>query len=248
MVRPPGASYPKALTRLSPPPAVDLSKARAQHAAYVSTLRRIGVEVTELPADDALPDATFVQDRILVFGDLAIVCPSGVPERAGEEKALIAALPPELEVTLLESPAALDGGDVLVAGSAVYVGLSERSNEEAVSQLRRLLAPDRTVEAVACPAELLHLLSGCSSLGEDRLLAVDSVITQPFSRRFRIVPVPPNEELSANVLTLGSDVIVPAGYPGTAGRVAKTGLRVHEVEVSEFAKKDGGVTCMSLFF
>jgi dimethylargininase len=227
---------------------VDLTLARRQHAGYVAALRELGVEVTELPADDVHPDATFVQDRILVFGDRAVVCPSGIPERAGEEEALIAALPPRLEVVLLTPPAALDGGDVLIAGDAVYVGLSERSNEAAVEQLRALLAPHSTVEAVECPADLLHLLSGCSSLGGDLLLAGDSVAPLPFASRFQVVAVPSAEALGANVLALGRDVIVPAGYPETARRIESRGLRVHAVEMSEFEKKDGGVTCLALLF
>jgi dimethylargininase len=248
IVRPPGASFPRALTRLDPPPLVDLALARRQHAGYVAALREVGVEVAELPADDGRPDATFVQDRILVFGDRAVVCPSGIPERAGEEEALIAALPPRLEVVRLTPPAALDGGDVLIAGSDVFVGLSERSNAAAVEQLQALLSPQRSVEAVECPTDLLHLLSGCSSLGDLLLLAVDSVAALPLAARFRIVAVPPEESLGANVLALGKDVLVPAGYPETARRIAAQGRRVHPVEVGEFEKRDGGVTCMSLLF
>jgi dimethylargininase len=226
---------------------VDLALARRQHAGYVAALREVGVEVAELPADDGRPDATFVQDRILVFGDLAVVCPSGIPERTGEEEALIAALPPRLEVVRLTAPAALDGGDVLIAGSDVFVGLSERSNAAAAEQLSAFLSPHHTVEAVECPTDLLHLLSGCSSLGEDRLLAVDSVAALPFASRFRTVPVPALEAAGANVLALGSEVFVAAGYPETARRIEDLGLRVHPVEVSEFEKRDGGVTCLALF-
>jgi dimethylargininase len=248
LVRPPGVTYAKALTRLAPVPPIDLSRAREQHAGYVEALRGLGVEVTELPADDAHPDAVFVQDRLLVFGDRAIVCPSGVPERAGEEDALISALPPALEVVRLTSPAALDGGDVLVTESTLFVGLSERSTEAALSQLRFLLAPERAVEAVACPSDLLHLLSGCSYLGQGILLAVESVACLSFTTRFRIVAVPQEEALGANVLALGEDILVPKGYLETARRIEAQGRRVHAVEVSEFEKRDGGVTCLSLLY
>lgn len=248
IVRPPGESYDRALTRVSPAPPVDLDLARTQHAGYVAVLRTIGVEVTELPADDRHPDAVFVQDRVLVLGGRAIVCPSGVPEREGEEDALIAALDPALEVVRLTPPAALDGGDVLVTESALFVGLSERSNEAAVGQLRSLLAPDRAVEAVPLPTDLLHLLSGCSHLGKGLLLATEPVRALPFAKRFGMVAVPEEEALAANVLALGRDVLVPAGYPETARRIGAHDLRAHPVDVGEFEKRDGGVTCLSLFF
>jgi dimethylargininase len=234
------------LTRLDPPPPVDLALARAQHAGYVKTLRECGVGVTELPADDAHPDAVFVQDRILVLGGRAIVCPSAVESRRGEDESLVAALSSGLEIHTLLAPAYLDGGDVLVAEDRVFVGLSERSNEAAVEQLASLLASDYSVEGVKLRPDLLHLLSGCSYLGRGLLLAIESVRQLPFAERFQPVPVPEEEAQAANALALEGDVILPAGYPTTASRIGGRGLRVHEVPVSEFEKRDGGVTCLSL--
>lgn len=236
------------MTRLAPPPPVDLALSREQHAGYVKALRDCGVEVTELPPDDAHADAVFVQDRILVLDGRAIVCPSAADSRQGEEESLITALDPSFPVHRLASPALLDGGDVLVAEDFVFVGLSERSNEAAVEQLASLLAPRYDVAAVALPPELLHLLSGCSHLGPGLLLAAESVRRLPFAERFQAIPVPDEERPAANVLALGEHVVVPAGYPTTSSRIAKRGLQVHEVPVGEFEKRDGGVTCLSLLF
>ena len=236
------------MTRLDPPPPVDLALARAQHAGYVKALRGCRVEVTELPADDAHPDAVFVQDRILVVDGRAIVCPSAVESRRGEDGSLVAVLGPGLSLHQLLPPAFLDGGDILVAEDRVFVGLSERSNEAAVEQLASLLAPNYFVESVRLPSDLLHLLSGCSYLGRGLLLATDSVRRLPFAGRFEIVLVSEDEALAANVLALGGDLVLPAGYPKTSARIAEHGLSVHEVPVSEFEKRDGGVTCLSLLF
>lgn len=236
------------MTRLEPRPAVDLGLAREQHALYVVALEACGVEVTELPADEERPDAVFVQDRVLVLEGRAIVCPSAVESRRGEEEALLAALDPSLPVFKLRPPACLDGGDVLVAEDLVVVGLSERSNEAAVAQLRSLLGPARRVEGVRLPADLLHLLSGCSYLGDGRLLAVEAVRGLSFAKGFEIVPLAEAEAAAANALALGEHVVLPAGYPGAAAGIEALGLLVHAVPVSEFEKRDAGVTCLSMLF
>jgi len=248
IVRPPGESYLRALTHQRPAPPVDLALARDQHAGYVAALRECGLEVTVLPADDAHPDSVFVQDRVLVADGRAIVCPSAVEARQGEEETLLAGLDPVLTVQRLAPPAFLDGGDILVTEESLFVGLSSRSNGAAVDQLGSLLAPGLRVEGVTLPRNLLHLLSGCSYLGGGLLLATESVRTLAFAERFRIVPVPQEEAPAANVLPLGRNVVVPAGYPETARRIAEHGFRIHAVAASEFEKRDGGVTCLSVLY
>jgi dimethylargininase len=248
IVRPPGRTFPQALTRLDPAPPVNLMAARAQHAGYVSALRAAGLEVVELAADDDHPDAVFVQDRVAIVGGRAIVGPSAVAQRRGEAEAIVAALPKALPVVTLRAPACLDWGDVLLTEEALFVGLSERSNEAAVRQLREMLAPDWMVEAVPLPPDLLHLLSGCAYLGEGELLAVESLAEFGRARGLTVVPVPPEEGLCANVLALGRDVIAPGGYPKTTARLQATGRRVRQVPVGEFEKRDGGVTCLSILY
>jgi dimethylargininase len=248
IVRPPGKNFSRALTRLAPAPAIDLDLARSQHGGYVETLRRCGVEVLVLPPDDAHPDSVFVQDRVLVVDGRAIVCPSAAPSRRGEEEAVVAAIDRSLPIVELAPPACLDGGDILVTEDSLFVGLSERSNRAAVGQLREMLAPRLAVEEVPLPADLLHLLSGCSYLGDGWLLAVASLTAVPAFRNLRRIAVPPEEAAAANALSIGKDVIVPAGYAKTAARIEGHGFRAHTVSVSEFAKRDGGVTCLSILW
>jgi len=248
VVRAPGRTYASALTRQTPAPAVDLELARQQHAAYVRALRQAGVEVLELSPDDFHPDAVFVQDRACILEERAIVGRSAVSSREGEEAPIVEVLRRHFPVTKLDPPAFLDWGDVLIAEDRLFVGLSERSNDEAVSQLRSILAPRWSIAGVPLPADLLHLLSGCSYLGDGSLLAVGSLDGFAEDHGFTVVPVPPDEEASANVLALEAEVIVPAGYPRTAEAIARTGRRVRSVAVSEFEKRDGGVTCLSILF
>jgi dimethylargininase len=248
IVRPPGRTYPQALTRLNPAPPVDRATARSQHAGYVAALEKLGLEVETLAADEERPDAVFVQDRVAVVGGRAIVGPSAVASRRGEAEAIVAILRKSYPVVELRAPATLDWGDVLLTEDALFVGLSERSNEAAVRQLREMLAPGWMVEGVPLPPDLLHLLSGCAYLGDGALLAVASLSDFGSARGFTVVPVASGEDLCANVLALGGDVVVPAGYPKTAAAIERSRRRVHPVPVGEFEKRDGGVTCLSILF
>jgi dimethylargininase len=222
--------------------------ARRQHKGYAATLRHVGLEVTELPPDDGHPDAAFVQDRVCVVDGRAIAGPSAVPSRRGETEAILQVLRPSHPIVELPPPASLDWGDVLITDDALFVGISERTNEAAVEALKKILGPDRNVEAVPLPADLLHLLSGCSYLGKGRLLSVSSLATFARSKGFEIVPVADSEPLAANVLIHDGWAVVPAGYPETASRLAAAGLRIQRISVGEFEKRDGGVTCLSVLF
>lgn len=248
IVRAPGKNYPESLTQRNPRPTIDLALARRQHKGYVATLRRVGLEVTELPADEQHPDAVFVQDRVCVLDGRAIVGPSAVPSRRGEAEALVEALGDSYPVVELPPPACLDWGDVLVTEYALFVGLSERSNQAAVEALRDVAGSSRTVNGVSLPAGLLHLLSGCAYLGDGKLLAVSAL--EPFarSRRFDVIPVAETEPSAANVLVHGEWAVLPAGCPETAARIKSVGFRVQRISVSEFQKRDGGVTCLSVLY
>ena len=244
IVRPPGNSYPHAITRLNPPPAIDLTLAREQHAAYVAALRECDLDVIALPPDENHPDAVFTQDPVVVLEGCAIVTCAAAESRRGEGDALLTILAPHMPVAELAPPATLDGGDVLIADSCVYIGLSMRSNRDACKRLTSLI--DRPVEGVHLSGDLLHLLSGCTYLGANRLLVVES-LAEALSQ-FEPIIVPAEEAHAANVLIVGRHAIVPAGYPHTAALVERCGFQIHTVSIGEFEKRDGGVTCLSLLF
>ena len=244
IVRPPGDTYPSALTSIHPPPPVDMALARAQHRAYVSALSECGLEIIELPPDPDHADAVFVQDPILVVHRLAIGLRSAAPSRRGEADALLAIVRDHLPVAQLREPATLDGGDVLLADGRIYVGLSARSNQAACDQLIALTG--LPVQGVALPGGLLHLLSGCTYLGGGRLLVTSSLA--PAFPEFEPVLVPDAEAPAANVLIVERHAVVPAGYARVAALVEACGFHVHPVDSSEFEKRDGGVTCRALLF
>jgi dimethylargininase len=246
LVKPPANTFARALTTEAQPREVDLALARAQHAAYVAALRDLGVNVTELAPDDAFPDSCFVQDVAFAVDGRLVVTRPGAPSRRGEPEAMQDALRAiGLPMHRIEAPGTLDGGDVMLTEDRLYVGLSVRTNAAAVDQLRATL--DREVIAVPLPAGL-HLLSSCSYLGAGKVLVTAECSSVPELERFEQFVLPPHEAYAANVLVLGRDVLAPDEYPMAESLIAEAGLAPHVLAMSEFEKRDGGVTCLSLLY
>lgn len=248
IVRPPAESFARALSEQVPRPTIEVAKARRQHAEYCAALRAAGAEMVELPPDEAFPDACFVQDCAVVWRGEAIMARFGAKSRRGEETAVRAALDRlgSLRITAVEPPGTVEGGDVLVMGSRVLVGLSARTNRTGLAQLRdRLEIEGATVDGLAVP-EGLHLLSGITYLGRGTVLATDLYAEMPAFAGLEVIRVPSEEAYAANVLGLGGAVVVPAGYPRTARLIREHGFAILPVDLGEFAKADGGATCLSL--
>src|SRR5262249_13778859 len=196
----------------------------AQHAAYADALRALGLEVEVLDALPGFPDAYFVEDVAVVVPELAIVARPGAPSRLGEADFIVPALVRHREVVRLEAPATLDGGDVLIAGRSVFIGLSARTNEEGAAQLARLLEPrgyrSRTVPVAAG----LHLKSSVSWLGGETLLVSERLGDRPELRAFRHLLVDPAEEPACNTLLVNGTLLTPAGVPRTPRHPDRTRL------------------------
>jgi dimethylargininase len=248
IVRPPGESFARALSEQMPRPTIEVGQARRQHAEYCAALRAAGAELVELPPDEAFPDACFVQDCAVIWRGDAILARFGAKSRRGEETAVRGALerPGTLRVTAIEPPGTVEGGDVLVIGSRLLVGLSARTNRAGLAQLRdRLELEGATVDGLAVP-EGLHLLSGITYLGRGTVLATDLYAEMRAFAGLEVIRVPAEEAYAANALGLGGAVVVPAGYPRTARLIREHGFEVLPVDLGEFAKADGGATCLSL--
>ncbi|MEJ2211546.1 MAG: arginine deiminase family protein, partial [Anaerolineae bacterium] len=219
LVRPPGDSYRQALSSQQPRPEIDVDRARRQHAAYCDALRQAGLDLIELPPDEAHPDACFVQDTAVVYGLLAVIARPGAESRRGEEAAVAEVLGSHRRLADIRAPATLEGGDVLIVGNRVFVGLSERTNRGGFVQLRDLLELEGAAVQSLEVAEGLHLLSGCTYLGRGVLLAAEAWAHEPPFAGLDVVQVPPEEEAAANALGLGDYAILPAGYPRTAALI-----------------------------
>lgn len=242
------ASFDRALTMRPLEAPIDVARARAQHAAYVAALRQAGAEVIVLPAEDALPDACFVEDTAVVAGGLALVTRPGAPSRQAEPAAVAAALAAHLPIETMHAPATLDGGDCLRLGARLYVGRSARTNAEGLARARAVFAR-RGIAVVELPAPgALHLKSVCSPLGEDAVLVAEGALPAGVFGGARELVVPAEEAPAANVVTVGKAALVAAGFPRTAGLVAAAGCDVLLVDNSELRKADSALTCLSILF
>ncbi len=225
---------------------IDISLAEQQHAQYEAALAALGFEINSLsPAPDQ-PDSIFVEDVALVFDELAVITRPGAVSRRAETEAVSSALAPYREIFSITPPGVLDGGDVLRLGRQVFVGISSRTNEVAVRQLREHLAPwdyqVRSIPVTGC----LHLKSAVTQVGENTLLINRNWVSARYFSGWQFIDVDPGEPGAANALFLGDAVIFPAAFPKTRGLPELAGIRVLPVDVSEVLKAEGGVTCCSL--
>ena len=235
------------LTHL-PRTTIDVDRARLQHAAYEQCLIEVVSPVERLAADATMPDSVFVEDIAVVFDELALITRPGAESRRVETPGVADALARYRTLRYIESPGCVDGGDVLVVGEHVFVGQSTRTNAAGIEQMRHILDPYGYTVEEAEVTGCLHLKSAVTALSDDVLLMNREWTDADRFARFTIVDVDPAEPLAANALAIGGLVIFPAAFPRTERRLAAEGFRVRTVDVSEFAKAEGGVTCCSLVF
>jgi dimethylargininase len=227
---------------------IDYPRALAQHAAYERLLEDLGLEVIRLEADEALPDCCFVEDIAIVLDEIAVLTRPGASSRRGETAAVAEALDAYRPIVRLEEPARIDGGDVLVLGHRLFVGLSNRTDaagREALADAVRPLGYEVVpVRMDGC----LHLKTAVTAAAPDVLLVNPAWVDLTPFRDLERIDVDPGEPWAANVVAAGGAVVAAAGFPRTADRLRARGLDVHTVDVSEFQKAEGGVTCKSLLF
>ena len=245
LVRRPGPRLSEGLVSHRARVPVDLELARRQWDAYVDALRAEGWETIEVPPADDCPDAVFVEDTVVVYRDLAVICRPGAdqrkPETAGAEAALA-----ELgyRIAQIEQPGTLDGGDVLKHADVVWVGLSGRTNASGIEQLAALLRP-LGAHVVAVPiSRVLHLKSAVTALPDGTVIGYEPLVDDSAVwPSFLEVP----EEAGAHVVVLDeAAVLMSTSAPETRTLFESRGLRVHAVDLSEYEKLDGCVTCLSV--
>lgn len=225
---------------------IDIELARRQHEAYERLLDELGYRLRSLPADPLQPDSVFVEDAAVVLDEVAIVTRPGAAARRPETAAVAEALEPHRRLLCIESPATLDGGDVLRLGRTLWVGRTERTSEAGVEQLRTLVAP-LGYEVAAIPVlGCLHLKSAVTEVGEGTLLLNPRWVDGAAFGDCRRLEVDPAEPMAANALRAGGAVVMPEHHPRTRRRLERRGLDVRPVAATEVAKAEGGVTCCSL--
>lgn len=251
IVRPPSENFADGLT------SVDLGapvfeKALAQHRAYCDALVRCGLTLIELDADPEYPDSTFVEDTAIVTENCAVITNPGAASRKGEVVSMAEALSKFYDrLDRVQPPGTVDGGDVCQIDKHFLIGISERTNREGAEQLSGFLkAAGFTSSSVDIRGTqgLLHLKSGITFIGENRLIVADSLIGRPEFDGYEIIRVPAGEEYAANCIRVNDHILFAAGFPNLKTKLESLGHNLIELEMSEFEKMDGGLSCLSLRF
>lgn len=233
------------LTHIARTP-IDLDIARTQHRGYVDALKQLGCDVLELPAEADLPDSVFVEDTAFILPETAVITRPGADSRKSETESIAQAISPHTKLLYLQEPATLDGGDVLIVGKNIFIGLSTRSNEEAIRQLNNLLKEYGYSVTGVQLHDCLHLKSAVTRVDDKSLLInTNWVDTEPFAN-YVLIEVDHSESYAANCLPIGDSIIFPASFPKTRAKLEERGYNIISVEMDELAKAEGAVTCCSL--
>jgi dimethylargininase len=227
---------------------IDVERAIAQHEAYEECLRQLGARVVSLPAEPNLPDAVFVEDAAIVVDEVAVIPIMGAASRRPETESLARALSVYRPLKFMQAPATLDGGDVMRIGRSAFVGASSRTNTEGIAKLRAALAEFNYEVTAVEVRQCLHLKSGCSYVGRNSILVNRELVNVTRLAGFDLIEVPPSEPGAANALLIEDVVIVPSAFPLTIALLEARGFNVKAIDVSEFQKAEGGVTCKSIIF
>lgn len=233
------------LTHLERTP-IDLARAEAQHAAYRGMLAACGVTLIDLPPLDDHPDCAFVEDVMVALPEVTLLCRPGAASRRGEVEAIMPALPDDRPVERVGAPGTIDGGDVLRIGRELFIGRSSRTNGAGIAavaaQVRRF---GYSVTAVDVPGAL-HLKTAVTAIADDVLLINPAWVDASAFAGRRCIEVAADEPFGANCLPVGGRLLYAAGHPATAARIEATGVRLEPVDISEFAKAEAGLTCLSV--
>lgn len=249
IVRSPGQSVARGLRALdvgNPDPA----RFRTEHEAYVAALKDAGLTVQVLPAWEAFADSVFIEDTALCLPGGAVIMRPGAATRAGETAAMADTLKAYFkDVRQLGAGGFIEGGDILVTGREIIVGLSERTNLAGAEGLKECVAAwGNTVRVLHTPPEILHFKTACGLLDETTILLTETMQAGGFFKDYRTLVTPAGEEAAANAIRVNDRVFISAGFPKTAAMLTAAGYRVVPLATAEAAKIDGGLSCMSLRF
>ena len=230
----------------------DHSTALKQHGAYCEALKDCGLTLTLLPPDPQYPDSTFVEDAAVLTERCAIITRPGAESRRGEVTSIEKELAKSFELMeRIEAPGTVDGGDICEAGDHFFIGISQRTNEPGARQLAKLLTKyDYTSEFVDVRGvtDILHLKSGIAYLNEARVVMIDELTSLLQFRRWSPIRVRSGEEYAANCVLVNDSVLIAAGFPRIEGELNQLGFKTVSLQMSEFQKMDGGLSCLSLRF
>lgn len=225
---------------------IDVALAKTQHEKYCKTLEKLGLELIWIKGDNTLPDSCFVEDTATILGEKAIICNMKTKSRIKEVTEVAKVLEKLKEIHHIEPPAIIDGGDVHKIEDKVFVGLSARTNLHAVHQLRKILENSNLDIVPVKIQNTLHLKSTCTYLGNNYVILSKGHFDTRILRDYKKIVVPTGEEYAANCLAINGTILMAQGHPKTKKLIEKEGFFVKELEISEFRKGEGALTCLSI--
>jgi dimethylargininase len=243
IVREPGDSYSRCISSHPQRHTIDVALARSQHATYCRTLMDFGLEIIRLPRDDLHPDSCFVEDNAVVFGKKALICRMAKESRRGEEVDVEQTLSQYLRTRTAGSPATIEGGDVIHLEDALISGITQRTNNDGAKQLRDWLGVG--VDTIEDP-RIVHLKSYVNYLGRGRVIATARFSSHPALSTFDVMTVEDGDWYSTNNIVLDDSVIMPKGFPRTETILKEAGYKPITLDLTEFPKCEGALTCLSI--
>lgn len=227
----------------------DYQKALQQHTDYVEALKECGLRIITLPPDEDFPDSTFVEDVALLTPCCAILTNPGAPSRRLETRSMLETLRDFYDkVEMIEAPGTVEAGDIMMVGEHYYIGLSERTNQAGAEQVITILENHGLQGSMIELTGVLHLKTGLGYLENNNLLVCGEFLNKPVFQRYHLLKVDPDEAYAANSVWINGTVLTPKGFPKTRSLIESAGYKVRAVDVSEFQKLDGGLSCLSLRF
>jgi len=227
----------------------DYRRALLQHSKYIEALVKCKLSVIELNEDNHFPDSTFVEDTAIVDKEFAVITNLGEKSRQGEEIEISHKLKRFYKnIESIRKPGTLEGGDVMKVEDHFYIGLSSRTNNEGANQLTRILKSYGYSASIVPLKEVLHLKTGISYLGDSILLVSGEFKNRSDLKEFNLIEVQISEAYATNSLRINEYVLIPKGYPNLKKQIQNYNFKVLELEMSEFEKMDGGLSCLSLRF
>ena len=243
LVRPPGISFPQAISNHPLKQKINLSKAKDQHLNYVRALKKAGAKILAMPPENSLPDSTFVEDTAFIFGDKAFLCFLKEEARRNEVESIGKTLKHYRNIVSLDLY--LDGGDILDTPDTIFIGLSKRTDAKVIECLAKQIQK----RVVAVPVlKGLHLKSAVSYLGRNVLLLNPKRVDSSAFKNFQWIKVEEKNSYAANCLVIGNQILMPSGFPSIRKKIYQQGFETIELNMSEFEKADGGITCLSIIF
>lgn len=227
----------------------DYEKALFQHVQYIKALEQCGLEVLVLKPDEHYPDSTFVEDVSLLTKSCAIITNPGATSRQGETTAIKPVIRDYYSnVEEVSAPGTVEAGDIMMVGNHFYIGISERTNREGAQQVIAFLEKYGMTGSMVKLGTVLHLKTGVSYIENNNLVATGEFLEKSEFQPFNLIEIDEDESYAANCVWINGTVLIPEGYPKAVKNITEKGYPIIEIDISEFRKLDGGLSCLSLRF